>query len=261
MNERAEKLSDPERGHGPEGPGIAAADPEALAGGGSQPHEQRDGEQADRTATGSERSSSPDLIEAMGGRYGIAESVLPGIVFIGVYSLGGSQIEPAAWAAVAVAAVFAALRISRRETIQFAIAGLVGVGLSAFIASRTGRAEDFFVPGLFLNAGYAAAYAISIAVRYPLLGVIMGPLTGEGMAWRKDPSQLRAYSRASWIWVGMFVLRLAAQLPLYLAGSVVALGVVRTAMGLPLFALALWTSYLVLRAADVPWLRRGRSRA
>ena len=122
----------------------------------------------------------------------------------------------------------------------------------AFIADRTGRAEDFFLPGLLLNAAYAAAYLVSIAIRWPLLGVILGPITGEGMSWRSDPERVRLYSRASWIWVGVFALRLAVQLPLYLAGAVLALGIAKTAMGLPIFLVAIWLSYLVLRGEGEP---------
>ena len=77
--------------------------------------------------------------------------------------------------------------------------------------------------------------------------MILGPIGGEGMSWRKDPERLRRYSRASWIWVGVFALRLAVQLPLYLAGAVLALGIAKTAMGLPIFLVAIWLSYLVLR--------------
>jgi len=47
----------------------------------------------------------------------------------------------------------------------------------------------------------------------------------------------------------VFATRLAVQLPLYLAGAVVALGIARTAMGLPLFALGLWLTYLLVRRA------------
>ena len=71
------------------------------------------------------------------------------------------------------------------------------------------------------------------------------------MEWRKDPALLRIYSRASWIWVAVFVVRLAVQLPLYLADELVALGVAKTAMGFPIFALAVWLSYLVLRDGGV----------
>jgi hypothetical protein len=189
-----------------------------------------------------------DLLAALGGPQGIADSSAPALAFVVTYTVGGNDIGVAAWVAVGVGALMAAVRIARRETLQYALAGFFGVAIAAFIADRTGRAEDFFLPGLFLNAGYAAAYLISIAVRWPLLGVILGPITGEGMSWRQDPEKVRLYTRASWIWVGVFTLRLSVQLPLYFAGAVLALGIARTAMGLPIFLIAGWLSYLVLKS-------------
>jgi len=187
------------------------------------------------------------MLSALGGPQGIADSSVPALGFVITYTLGGNDIGLAAWVAIGLGAVMAAVRIARRETLQFALAGFVGVAIAAFIADRTGRAEDFFLPGLLLNAAYASAYLVSIAVRWPLLGLILGPVTGEGLTWRKDPERLRRYTQASWIWVGVFSLRLAVQLPLYLAGAVLALGIAKTAMGVPIFLIAIWLSYLVLR--------------
>jgi hypothetical protein len=72
------------------------------------------------------------------------------------------------------------------------------------------------------------------------------------MDWRKDPSQVRSYSRASWVWVALFSLRLSVQLPLYLAGAIAALGVARVSMGIPLFAVGIWLSWLILRPREQP---------
>ena len=184
---------------------------------------------------------------ALGGRRGIADTSLPGLAFVVAYTASGQSLNTAIWAAIGVGGVLFVARLMKRETLQFAIAGFVGVAIAAFIAKQTGRAEDFFLPGLFLNLAYAAAYLISIAVRWPLLGVFIGPLNGEGMEWRKDERRLKLYTRASWIWVALFTVRLAVQLPLYFAGDLVALGVAKTAMGFPVFALAAWLSYLILR--------------
>ncbi len=198
-------------------------------------------------AVSTEHEEREHFLHALGGRHGIVDSGLPGLAFVIAYTASGQELNVAIWSAIGVGAVLFAIRIVRRETLQFALAGFVGVAIAAFIANQTGRAEDFFLPGLFLNLAYAAAYLISIAIRWPLLGVIVGPLNGEGMEWRNDPERLRLYSRASWIWVGVFTLRLAVQLPLYFADELVALGVAKTAMGFPVFALAAWLSYLVLR--------------
>ena len=198
---------------------------------------------APRTAA----SLAESLGESLGGRRGMVESGLPGLVFVVAFTASGQDLRLSVWLAVAAGALLMVARLVRRETLQHALAGFIGVAVCAWIADRTGRAENFFLPGLWINAGYAAAYALSIALRWPLLGVVVGPLAGQGMAWRRDPAALKAYSRASWIWVAMFLLRLAVQLPLYLSGAVVALGVARLAMGWPLFLVAIYLSWLLLR--------------
>ncbi len=209
--------------------------------------------EAQRSGEGPEEHRGPtDLMEAMGGPQGIADSSLPALAFVIAYTFNGNELAMAAWIAVGVGAVVALVRILRREPLQFALAGFAGVALAAFVADRTGKAEDFFLPGLLLNLGYALAYLVSIAVGWPLLGVILGPLTGEGMEWRSDPDKVRAYTRASWVWVGVFTLRLAVQLPLYFAGALLALGIAKTAMGIPIFLIAIWLSYRILKTEAGP---------
>jgi uncharacterized protein DUF3159 len=198
-------------------------------------------------AAGLTSEEPPSLYDAVGGPLGIAESALPAAAFVLTYTITGQETRPAVIAAVALGVVFAVARIVRGQTVQFALAGLGGLALSAYVVSRTGRAGDFFLPGLLANAGYALAYLISIAVRWPLLGIIVAALRGGDMSWRKDPKQVRLYSLASWVWVALFSLRLAVQLPLYLADAVTALGVARIAMGVPLFAVGIWLSWLILR--------------
>lgn len=192
------------------------------------------------------------LADALGGPRGVAESVVPGVVFVVVFTLAGRRLDVALWSAGGSAAALALVRLVRRETLQHTIVGLLGVGFGAVLAQRSGRAENFFLPSLLKNGGFAAAYLISIAVRWPLLGVALGPLTGEGMAWRRDPARLRAYTRASWVWTGMFVVRIAVLYPLYQAGAVGALGVASVLLGLPLFALAAFLSWLILRQQGSP---------
>ncbi|HMT06004.1 MAG: DUF3159 domain-containing protein [Solirubrobacterales bacterium] len=192
-----------------------------------------------------------NLLDELGGPQGIADSSIPGLAFVIAYTVTGQKLELAAGIAVGIALLIALVRLVRGERARYAASGFLGVALAAFIATRTGKAEDFFLPGLLLNAGYALAYAVSIAVRWPLMGVFIGPLIGEGMTWRKDPGRVRMFSRISWLWVGTFLLRLTVQLPLYLTGSLVALGIAKTAMGLPIFALAIWLSYLMLRASGI----------
>ncbi|MGA1213469.1 MAG: DUF3159 domain-containing protein [Solirubrobacterales bacterium] len=219
--------------------------------------EESEGGEQDRP----DREQTWNLLDEMGGPQGVADSSLPGLLFVIAYTVSGGDLSLSALLAVALGGGLAVVRRIRGESLRFAITGFFGVAIAAFIATRTGRAEDFFLPGLLFNAGYALAYAVSIAIGWPLIGVIVGPIIGQGMRWRDDPQQVSAYRRASWVWVGMFLLRLSVQLPLYLAGSLLALGIARTAMGLPLFLLCLWVTWLVLRRGglDLPDFRRGSS--
>ena len=198
-----------------------------------------------------EDAEQKDLLSELGGPQGIADSSIPGLAFVIVYTIFGNDIQLSSIVAVALGAVIAGIRLIRGEQLRFAFSGFIGVAIAAFIASRSGKAEDFFLPGLLFNAGYALVYLVSILIRWPLIGVLVGPLIGEGMTWRQDPEKVALYSKASWIWFGMFIVRLAVQLPLYLAGAVVALGVAKTAMGLPIFALTLWLTYLLLKGGGI----------
>jgi intracellular septation protein A len=187
------------------------------------------------------------LAEATGGPLGIAESTLPFIAFTIVWTVSGKDVAAGAVVAVAIAAVLAGWRVLRRETVQFALSGLVGVAFGAFVAARTGEAKNFFLPGILINAASCIAYLTSIAIRRPLIGLLAAALTGEGRSWYEDPERRRLYTWASWIWVILFALRLCIQLPLYLTDSVGTLAAARVVTGLPLFALGLWFTYLVLR--------------
>jgi intracellular septation protein A len=194
----------------------------------------------------------PNLKDAIGGPLGMAETSIPAVAFVVAYTVSGSDTNTAAGVAVAIAIVLTVARLVRRQSPVHALSGLVGVAFAAFIATRSGNAEDFFLPGLLANAAYASAFLISIAVKRPLVGLIVANLDGEGSEWRKDPLRVSAFVRASWLWAALFGLRLLVQLPLYLAGTVVVLGVVKTAMGLPLFGIGLWLTWLLVRRHRIP---------
>lgn len=186
---------------------------------------------------------------------------LPLVLFTAVYTIGDRDLTLAIWAALAAGGLLGVIRLVRRDPLQNVVAGFLGLGIAVFLAARTGRAEDVFLPGLLINVGYGLAYLVSILVRWPLLGILVGLVTGQGMSWRSDPALLRAYSRASALWVGLFGLRLAVQVPLYLAGEEQLgwLATARLAMGWPLFLLVAYLSWVIIRPAYHAHQERMRS--
>ncbi|WP_448810214.1 DUF3159 domain-containing protein [Agromyces bauzanensis] len=188
-----------------------------------------------------------DLLGALGGVRGLAEAILPGLVFLVVYTFT-KELVPALAASIGLAVLFTVVRLVRRSGPTQAIAGLIGVGASAALALWTGRAEDNYVLGFYTNAAYAVALLVSLLVRWPLIGLIVGFLVGDGTAWRSDRRKLRAMQFLTLVWLGLFAARLIVQVPFYFAGNVEALGATRLLMGVPLYALVLVFTWLVVRA-------------
>ena len=190
------------------------------------------------------------IINALGGKKGLFDSGIPALVFLIVFNLRDDVIE-AAFVALGLSAIITVLRLIKREKLQSAISGIIGVLICYLLVRSTGKAEDFYLPGLFINAGYGALYLLTNVAGWPIIGLVLGPLLGEDFHWRKVPERKRVYMVAGWLWVGLFFSRLAVQLPLYLSGNVNALGIARLIMGYPLFIACAWATWLVIKKVPV----------
>jgi Protein of unknown function (DUF3159) len=187
------------------------------------------------------------LERAIGGWRGMLDSGLPSVVFVLVYLLNGRVLQPALIAALATGALILVWRLFRRQPLTQVLAGFAGVAISAYVSSRTGEARDFFLWGLIVNVAYGGAFLISLAVRWPLMGVVVGAITGDPSGWRQDPDLRRVFAAATWVWVFVFGGRILVQVPLYLAGWVGALGTAKIIMGWPLFLFGAYVTYRLLR--------------
>lgn len=201
------------------------------------------------------------LADLLGGRGGALDASLPPVAFVVGWLATGRSIAWGAAAAIAVGVVVGGIRVARGAKPRAALVGIAVVAVGAVVALRTGRAADFFLVQMLSNVASALVWTTSIVVRWPLLGVVVGLVLGQRTRWRRDPDLLRAYGRASWFWVGQYVLRVAVYSPLWLADQVVALGVARVALSWPLQIACLAVSWWVLRRAlpdDHPGLRHPR---
>ena len=247
------------------------------------------------------------LAETIGGVRGLVESMAPGLVFVVVFIATGNTLRPALIASVAVALVAVAARLVQRTPVTQAFGGFLGVAIGVLWAWRSGEAQNYYAAGLLTNAAYLVAMAVSVLVRWPVVGLVVEALrsgwtdgdkvkaavaasdvpdgattsgahgaAGErvesnvgvvgsteadqdepapgafrawAQRWRGDAALMRRYALATWLWVGMFALRLAVQVPLFMAGedAVAWLGTARLVMGIPLWALTLWLTWLLVR--------------
>ncbi|MFJ5957965.1 DUF3159 domain-containing protein [Paenarthrobacter sp. NPDC092416] len=191
-----------------------------------------------------------DILKSAGGVQGIAESILPGLVFLVAFTIV-RDLTVSLVAALAAAAIFTVARLVQRRPLTQALAGIVGVGISAWLANTTGKAEDFYVLGFFTNLAYIAGMVLSIVLKWPIAGLLFGFVRNEGLDWRKDPERLRAYKLGTWVVVAVLALRLVVQVPLYFMGEsgLTALATTRLLMGAPLYILGLWVAWLLTKPA------------
>ncbi|MFC6853223.1 DUF3159 domain-containing protein [Aquipuribacter hungaricus] len=190
----------------------------------------------------------PSLPELLGGRSGAVDATLPALGFAAGWLLGGSELTVAIAAAVGVAVLVSAWRLLRRRQPRAALLGLTGVLVGALVAARTGQAEDFFLVRLLSNVVSALVWTVSVWVRRPLLGVVVGAALRQRGRWRRDPVLRRAYAAASWWWVGTYVLRTVVFGALWLSGSVVALGLAQAVLSWPLVAACVALGWRTVRA-------------
>lgn len=189
------------------------------------------------------------LAETIGGVRGLVESMAPGLVFVVVFIATGELVPPLV-ASLAVAVVAMVLRLVARTPLTQAAGGLVGVLIGVVWAWRTGEAQDYFAFGLWTNGAYAVVLTVALLAGWPVVGLVVSLLKGQDFSWRTDPAQrarLARYRLATWLWVGMFLLRLAVQIPLFLQAEVAWLGTARLVMGLPLWGLTLWATWVLVR--------------
>ncbi|ADD43563.1 DUF3159 domain-containing protein [Stackebrandtia nassauensis] len=209
-------------------------------------------------AASSSGRSDESLASLLGGRRGAVDATIPPLAFGLAWWLSSGSVLTGVAVAVAASAALAAWRLGRGSKPRSVLVGLAGVCVAGMIALYTGRAEDFFLLRILSNGGSLLAWAISIVIRWPLLGVVVGVVLGQKIRWRRDPALVRAYGRASWIWVGQYAVRLLVFIPLWWFGFAGALAVAQAVLTWPLVAVCLAVSWWVLRRSlpdDHPGLR------
>lgn len=204
-------------------------------------------------------SARDAVIDSIGGWRGVVDSALPAAGFVVANIIAGLQ--PAIWTGVVIAVVVFILRLVRRQGVQQAIGGLVGVGICVFIASRTGEARGYFLFGIWRSALLAAALIGSVLIRYPVVGVVWQFLSPKDGAWRSNRRLMRAYNWTTLAWAVSYALKFVVEGLLYRSHEATWLGVVRLGLGYPVTVCLLLLTFVVVRRVrgesfTIPSLRR-----
>jgi len=193
----------------------------------------------ERTVSG-ERPIGPALVESLGGKRGLVDSGLPAVVFVFVnavvdaFAARSTALHVAIAAAVVCGLAIVGLRLQRKETVQQAVSGFLGLAIAVFFAARSGQARDFFKPGIYINAAYGAVFLGSVVIGRPLVGAIYSAIDGLGSSWRRDRRLRGVFSVATVGWALVFAVRAVVQTIFYNADRPDLLAVSRLLLGWPL---------------------------
>jgi Protein of unknown function (DUF3159) len=215
----------------------------------------RDNEDTDATESTENSEAAPAkktpaqaLLAQMGGISGLIYSALPVAVLVPVSTAFG--LMPAIVAALGVAALILVWRLVRRDSVQPAISGFIGVGISALIAWIVGASKGYFLLGIWTSLIWATVFAVSVLIRRPVVGYVWSWVNSHDRAWRSSRRAVLAFDVATLTWVLVFASRFLVQRHLYDADQTGWLGVARIAMGWPLTAVAALVTYLAIRVAQ-----------
>jgi Protein of unknown function (DUF3159) len=191
------------------------------------------------------------LGKSLGGARGMVESALPFVSFTIAWVVA-RQLYPAIGAAVGTALVLATIRLLQRQSIKYVVQAVIPTAIAVLIATRTGRAQDVFLPGILYNGALAVLSLATVAIRRPLVGFIIGAAVGDPTGWVKDRGLVKMTSKLTLVLAVPYITRFVIQMPLFLAGHVVLLGVAKVVLGWPLLIAALAVMGLMLSKGKTP---------
>ncbi|MGA9102174.1 DUF3159 domain-containing protein [Aeromicrobium sp.] len=183
------------------------------------------------------------LAEALGGRRGIVESAVPTVLFT-VMFVSTHDLRVSLIVSITATVLLLVARLVQRSTVQFVLNALIGIGIAALFASRSGEARDVFLPGILYNGAYAAVFVLSVLVGWPLVGFMIGSITGDPTGWHDDRNIVRLCAQLTWLFAAPCILRVLVQYPLYAGDHIALLGTSKVVLGWPLqlasFAAMAW---------------------
>ena len=192
------------------------------------------------------------LFEAFGGVRGMVETVLPGLLFVTIFTLN-NDLHMSAIAALAVSVVLVVVRLVMKDTVKHAFSGVFGVAFGVVFAMMTDNAKNFYLPGMLYTLGLALAYIVTSLAGVPLIGLILGPVFKENLSWRtRNPGRKKAYAKASYAWGLILLAKCAVLFPLYWWADTEQLGWVLVTLKIPPFLLAVWLTWVFLAKAPAP---------
>jgi len=187
------------------------------------------------------------MARSLGGRRGMLEAGVPGLAFTVVWLIT-KDLRSSLIAGAAVAGLALVLRLVQRSTLQYVANAIFGILIGWLVVRLAGslggtqqdQALAFFVPGVIFSAVYTVVMVASCLAGWPLIGFMVGSVTGDPTAWHDDKQVVRLCTRLTWLFLLPGAVGVVLQGPVLLLAysgaldkdtAVLLLGILRTGLG------------------------------
>ena len=173
---------------------------------------------------------------------GLLDVILPPVLFLVLNGLAG--FDAAMIGALGTASLIAILRLRRKQSLIYALAGIASVGLAIALSYLLGRSEGYFLPGIVNGALMIALALVSLAIRKPMVAWTSYLVRRWPLGWYWHARVRPAYNEVTLAWVVFFALRLYWQVTLFQGQNISQLALVNALTGWPATLILLIVSYL-----------------
>lgn len=165
------------------------------------------------------------MAASLGGRRGIIEAAIPGVLFTVVW-LATKDIRLALIVGGLGVGVALVVRLVQRSTVQYvfnaAFSVAIGYVFTRIAANAGGDASDqalaYFLPGILISLGYTIVLGASCLLRWPAVGFMVGSVSGDPLAWHDDRQVVKLCTRLTWVLLAPGAIGVLLQGPVWLLG-------------------------------------------
>jgi hypothetical protein len=170
------------------------------------------------------------------------DAILPPIIFLLLN--GWLGFKAALWGALILSVLIAIFRLWNKNSLFYALAGVLSVGLAVAVALFLGRSEGFFATSLVSGSMTLLLAILSLVIRRPMVAWTSFIARRWPINWYWHPQVRPAYSEVTFAWAIFFAARLYLQYSLFEQANTSMLALANLITGWPAIILLLIFSYL-----------------
>ena len=183
-----------------------------------------------------------DEFRTVAGNVGLLDTIIPPVLFLALN--GWMSFQAAMVGSLGLAVLIAVLRLSRKQSLFYALAGMASVGLAIALAYLLGRSEGYFLPDI-VNSGLVIGLSVvSLTIHKPMVAWTSFLARRWPLDWYWHELVRPAYTEVTLAWIIFFALRLFWQVTLFRGNNIGQLALVNTLSGWPATIILLVASYL-----------------